>query len=188
MVKYLKIMPVFFLLFSCVLPYFHCLDFPLPLRCYRCYRIPENKDYERLVKLKMFKLEEPMQPKDFKVIDTTAIYKESYYVRGRSNKMSDACPNMKCTALKFYKDGHFAKLYNVKGKKDFIFRRNKFSVFTYGRFVLDGNKIKTEEFYPIRGGSTNYFCKEYGGGIIINDTIKLKLYSNSETYFYIKLK
>ncbi len=187
MVKYLKIIPVFLLLFSCVFPYFHCPKFPLPI-CYRCYRIPENKDYERLVKLEMFKLKEPMQPKDFKIIDTTAIYKESYHVRGRSDKMSYPCSEM-CNGLKFYKDGHFAILYNVKERKDFIFKRNRFSVSTYGRFVLDGNKIKIEQFYPISGGMTNYFCKEYGEGIIINDTIKLKLFSHDvNIYFYTKLK
>lgn len=137
------------------------------------YRVTKSIDGKSSIKQAYFKFNQAMKPNDFAVIDTGALYKK---VKAQSYDYNEY--------YKFYADGTFLNVY----KKDLVSQNDlnaeNNSVWR-GRFILSGNEITMEQFYPKQAPSKRYERKVLKG-TLKNDTLILNWDVGNLKHIYIK--
>lgn len=149
---------------------------------YPSYKFEENKDGEPILTADSYTLNEELTIENFKVIDTSSYYIETFQGLD-SNEEQRANPRI----YKFHKDGYYKEdsyLYFGKFDKE----RNKKSVYYGGKYKLKEDTIYLESFYPISGGKTNRYSKVINKGVIKNDTIYIDFFGTPHKYVKKKYK
>ena len=132
------------------------------------YRVAYCIDGKVSIKQKYFKLNRPMNPENFNIIDTSAIYRLDHYI---SNNITYQPRDYDYNEyLKFYGNGSFLKIYKSElfAKSDLIADSN--SVWR-GHFIITGNAITLEQFYPRQAPDRKYDRKVLNGQIINQNLI-----------------
>ena len=146
------------------------------------YRIIYNSNKESLINQKYYSLNQPLSSKDFTVIDTGAIYKKDHSIA--NNETFSLQPQDYNEYLKFYSNGTFLKIYkkNVFTKNDLLADSNS----TWrGHFVVNGNQIILEQFYPRQAPEKRY-DKKILKGTFLNETLIIDWDTDNLKHVYIK--
>ena len=129
--------------------------------CLGYYKIPKNSNGERLVNERVnYTFTRIPSKEDRTKIDTSAHYIQIFEGReyNESQKKHPA-------TLIFHDDGSF---------QEFIIEPyvvNKDSIYYGGKYQITGDLIELEQFYPSRGGETNYYSRHIRQGQLVNDQI-----------------
>ncbi|MGN7812453.1 hypothetical protein [Flavobacterium sp. 22076] len=137
--------------------------------CVNYYNLKKDINGEVIVNNELFVFNKKMTEENSKVIDTNHYYVEL---------VDDLYLNINPDILIFHNDGTF----ELRSKEYFWNKKNKNSVYYGGKFLLEGNILKIESFYPSSGGRTNYFVKKISKGTIKNDTIMLTVFNDKQIY------
>lgn len=137
------------------------------------YHVTRSADGKASINQAYFKFNQPMKSNDFSVIDTGAIYKK---IKAQNYDYNDY--------IKFYANGTFLNVY----KKE-LFLKNDLSVENSsvwrGRFIVSGNEIKIEQFYPQQAPNKKYERKVLKG-VIKNDSLIVNWDDGNLKQIYIK--
>lgn len=126
--------------------------------CQTYYRF-DIKAGENIPKNAPYTLVKVMDSIDSSLLDTTKIYHEvSYY---HNNK---EFVNKTLTSLKFNGDGtlHIFRKSNTLDKSNNYIEH---------RFVIDGDKLQIEGFFPSKGGKTKLYTRELSHGYINGNNV-----------------
>ncbi|TYP96251.1 hypothetical protein C7447_1081 [Tenacibaculum adriaticum] len=150
---------------------------PLFLTCCIGYhRIPKDNNGEPILNEKVnYKFAKIPNEKDLTKIDTSA-----YYVQIFEGRYYNDNEKKNPQILIFHNDGFFKKtstLYYLKYDS-----RNKKSVYYGGKYKIKENTIELEQFYPSRGGKTNYYSRNITKGEINGDKL---IFDNGPSLFTI---
>lgn len=146
------------------------------------YRIIYNADKESIINQKYYTYNQPMNSKDFLVIDTGAIYKKDHSIA--NNETFYPQPHDYNEYLKFYSDGTFLKIYKKDefAKNDLLADSNS----TWrGHFAVNGNQIILEQFYPRQAPEKKYDRKILKG-TAVNETLVINWDTGNLKHIYIK--
>lgn len=146
------------------------------------YHVVLNTNKEPVINQKYFKFNQPMTIKDCTVIDTGVIYRLDHTIS--NNEIFNPREYDYNEYLKFYSDGTFLKIY----KKE-IFTPNDLiedSNSTWrGRFILEGNEIILEQFYPRQVPEKRYDRKILKG-TVVNEMLVINWDTGNLKRIYIK--
>ena len=146
------------------------------------YRIIYNENKESLINQKHYSYNQPMNSKDFIVLDTGAIYKKDHSIANNETFYPQSHDYNEY--LKFYSNGEFLKIYkkNLFTKNDLIADSNS----TWrGHFAINGNQIKLEQFYPRQAPEKRYDRKILKGSFL-NEALIIDWDTDSLKHVYIK--
>lgn len=140
--------------------------------CFNYYYIKEDEDKERILNPGLFSFNQKMSLENSKIIDTTCLYLQLLpYNSSISEKENSGI-------MIFHNDG----TYESRSKKYFNISYKKSSVYYGGKFILDGNTLEIQSFYPSSGGKTNYFDRVICQGKINNDTVVIKIFNHNRVF------
>jgi hypothetical protein len=137
------------------------------------YRVTKSLDGQNLIDQSNFKFNQPMTEKNFDIIDTSTVYKKVPAQNWDYNEY-----------LKFYSNGSYIHVFKKTdfSKTDLYVDKN--SVWR-GRFILTGNNIETEGFYPNQAPIKTYY-RQVLSGQIKGDTIIINWDKGRTKYIYIR--
>lgn len=137
------------------------------------YRVTKSLDGQTLIDQKKFTLNQSMANGDFAVIDTSALYKKIPSSALDYNEY-----------LKFNSNGSYINVFKKTNFEHKDINVDKNSVWR-GRFILTGNKIRTEQFYPNQAPIKKY-DKKILNGQVKGDTIIINWDNGRTKYTYVK--
>lgn len=123
-----------------------------------------------------------MTGNDFSVVDTAAIYRMTYYIS--YNEKFFPQPHDFNQFLKFNGDGTFLKILKHAPFEPSDLNIDKNSVWR-GRFVISGNEIKMEEFFPQQAPIKTYE-KKILTGLAKNDSLVINWDKGDLKHIYFK--
>ena len=131
--------------------------------CY--YRIPENSEGDHILTEKVnYKFTEKPSKEDLTKIDTT-----TYYIQVFEGRYYNEDERKNPQILIFHNDGFFedSSILLRQSKRSY----DKESILYGGKYRITEDIIELEEFFPSKGGYTNYFCRNISKGKIIGNKI-----------------
>jgi hypothetical protein len=146
------------------------------------YRVTKSLDGQTLIEPEYFKFNQPMTSSDFNLVDTSAIYKKSFYMMNNAKFFPQKHDYNEY--IKFYGNGTFLKIMKAKDFEPSDLNVDTKSVWK-GRFVVSGNEIKMEEFYPQQAPTKTYEKKTLKG-LIKNDTLVINWDEGNIKNIYLK--
>jgi hypothetical protein len=154
------------------------------LICFIClfscsYQVTRTANGEALINSKFYKLNQSMTLNDLSTIDTGAVYKKSYsIINGKPYEPDND------EYLKFYGNGTCLAIYGNIPFKSSDLDKDKSST-DWRHFVLTGNEIQIEGFYPNQAPIRQYDRKVLKGSIR-KDTLFLDWGSGNQKKVFIK--
>lgn len=137
------------------------------------YRVTKSQDGQTLIDQSHFTFKQAMTEKNFAVLDTSAVYKKVVTHNWDYNEY-----------LKFYSDGSYIHVFKKTDFSPNDLTVDKNSVWR-GRFILTGEKIRTEQFYPNQAPIKKY-SRKILTGLVKGDSLIINWDNGRTKYIYLK--
>ena len=142
------------------------------------HRIPINQDGERIIgNTVKWRFEKIPTAEDLQKVDTAA-----YYVQVFEGRYYNEDEKKDPQILLFHNDGFFKRT----SMEYRLYNPNKNSTRYGGKYKITEYQIKMEQFYPSKGGKTNYFQRHIRTANIIGDRIVIFNENGFLTYVFRK--